>query len=129
MTNEEVIVCLKIMFSFWANTHELNVSEMEEAKDIAIRALTQSQPDKPLTLEELRGMDRKERRTNADRIRSMTDEELASALVKYEGTETRPTPYGGHEHIFHGPHGEMCGTRAYSVQLWMDWLRQPLEED
>ena len=54
MTNEEVIVCLKIMFSFWANTHELNVSEMEEAKDIAIRALTQSQPDKPLTLEELR---------------------------------------------------------------------------
>lgn len=57
MTNEEVIVCLKIMFSFWANTHELNVSEMEEAKDIAIRALTQSQPDKPLTLEELRGMD------------------------------------------------------------------------
>lgn len=56
MTNEEVIVYLKIMFSFWANTNELNVSEMEEAKDIAIRALTQSQPDKPLTLEELRGM-------------------------------------------------------------------------
>lgn len=67
--------------------------------------------------------------TNADRIRSMSDDELASILVKYEGTEKRPTPYGGHEHIFHGPNGEKCGTRLYAVQLWKDWLRKPVEED
>lgn len=67
--------------------------------------------------------------TNADRIRSMSDEELASALVKYEGTEKRPTRFGGHEHIFHGPNGETCGTKAYALQLWMEWLRQPAEEE
>lgn len=38
--------------------------------------------------------------TNGDCIRSMSDEELASSIVKYEGTEKRTTPYGGHEHIF-----------------------------
>lgn len=68
-------------------------------------------------------------KTNADRIRSMSDDELASALVRYEGSEKRPTPYGGHEHKFYGPNGEECGTREYAVQLWTDWLRQPAEED
>lgn len=69
------------------------------------------------------------RQTNADRIRSMSDDELASALVRYEGSEKRPTPYGGHEHKFYGPNGEECGTREYAVQMWTDWLRQPAEED
>lgn len=67
--------------------------------------------------------------TNADKIRDMSDEELAFALVKYEGTEKRTTPYGGHEHIFYGPHGEKSGTREYAAQLWEEWLRQPAEED
>lgn len=66
--------------------------------------------------------------TNADRIRAMSDEELASALVKYEGAEKRATVYGGHEHIFHGPNGEKCETREYAVELWADWLQRP-EED
>ena len=78
-------------------------------------------------LRELAGVDF-DPMTNADRIRAMSDEELAFALVKYEGTEKRPTPYGGHEHIFYGPNGETCGTRAYALQLWKGWLRQPAEE-
>lgn len=66
-------------------------------------------------------------KTNADCIRSMSDEELAQRLLRYEGTETRATPYGGHEHIFHGPHGETCGTKEYALQLWMEWLDEPAE--
>lgn len=43
--------------------------------------------------------------TNADRIRAMTDEELAKWL-EYEGG---------------GACAEVCG--------WLDWLQQPAEED
>lgn len=67
--------------------------------------------------------------TNADRIRAMSKEELAQRLLKYEGTEKRATPYGGHEHIFHGPHGETCGTKEYALQFWMEWLDEPAEVD
>lgn len=66
--------------------------------------------------------------SNADKFRSMSEKELASILVKYEGTEKRTTQYGGHEHIFHGPNGETCGTREYAVQLWTNWLHQPAED-
>lgn len=67
--------------------------------------------------------------TNADRIRSMSDEELAIALVKHEGTEKRRTPCGGHEHIFYGPNGEKCGSKAEAVGMWFVWLSKPAEED
>lgn len=67
--------------------------------------------------------------TNADKIRRMTDEELAKILLRYEDTEKRITPYGGHEHIFLSPNGEKCGTRDYALQLWIDWLKQPAEEE
>ena len=67
--------------------------------------------------------------TNADRIRAMSKEELAQRLLKYEGTEKRATPYGGHEHVFRGPQGETCGTKEYALQLWMEWLDEPAEED
>lgn len=67
--------------------------------------------------------------SHGDKIRRMSDEELASVLVRYEGTEKRTTVYGGHEHIFHGPNGDKCGTREYAVQLWTDWLRKPAKED
>lgn len=68
------------------------------------------------------------RQTNADRIRAMSDEELAQRLLRYEGTETRATPYGGQEHIFHGPHGETCGTKEYALQLWIEWLDEQAED-
>lgn len=66
--------------------------------------------------------------TNEDKIRTMSKEKLAQRLLRYEGTETRTTPYGGHEHIFHGPHGETCGTKEYALQLWMEWLDEPAED-
>lgn len=66
--------------------------------------------------------------SNADRIRAMSDEELASALVQYKGTEKRIIPYGLYEYIFRGPNGKRCGTRDYAVQLWLDWLQSPEEE-
>lgn len=67
--------------------------------------------------------------TNEGKIRAMSKGELAQRLLRYEGTEKRATPYGGHEHIFHGPHGETCGTKEYALQLWMEWLDEPAEVD
>ena len=49
--------------------------------------------------------ERKRKKTNADRIRSMSDEELARWL-EYEGG---------------GACAEMCG--------WLNWLQQPAEEN
>lgn len=71
----------------------------------------------------------KEPMTNADRIRAMSDEGLAIVLVKYCGTETRTTRFGGHEHIFYGPNGEKCETKAEAVGRWEIWIKQPAEED
>lgn len=45
MTNEEAIVCVKMMFSFLANAHGMNVAEMEKAKDLAVKALRDYHPD------------------------------------------------------------------------------------
>lgn len=67
--------------------------------------------------------------TNADRIRAMSDEALAIALVKYEATEKRLTRFGGHEHIFYGPNGEICGSKLEAVAMWAEWLRQPAKEN
>lgn len=67
--------------------------------------------------------------TEGDRIRDMRNEELAGFMVRYEGTEKRRTSWGGHEHIFYGPHGEKCETRNDAVKLWEDWLLQPAEAE
>lgn len=39
MTREEAIVLLKMMFAFWANTHERTNVEMEMALNLALSAL------------------------------------------------------------------------------------------
>lgn len=39
MTREEAIVLLKMMFAFWANTHEQTNVEMEMALNLALSAL------------------------------------------------------------------------------------------
>lgn len=67
--------------------------------------------------------------TNADKIRSMTDEELAEMLLMYEGTKKQITIYGDWEFAFYGPDGIHSGTREYALQLWIEWLKQPAEEE
>ena len=52
--------------------------------------------------------------TNADRIRSMTDEELADWLGIYCNGNTKP--------------GEICAKDIGSCEeCWLDWLRQEVE--
>lgn len=70
-----------------------------------------------------------EQATRGDRIRAMSDEALAIALVKYEATEKRLTRFGGHKHIFYGPNGEICGSKLEAVAMWAEWLRQPAKEN
>ena len=67
--------------------------------------------------------------TNADKIRSMTDEELAEMLLMYEGTKKQITIYGDREFAFYGPNGIHSGTREYALQLWIEWLKHPAEEE
>ena len=67
--------------------------------------------------------------TNAERIRAMSDERMAITLVKHCGTETHTTRFGGHEHIFYGPNGEKCDTKAEAVGRWALWLKQSAGED
>ena len=67
--------------------------------------------------------------TNADRIRAMTDWELAVVSVRYEGTVVNATRYGGHEHKFYGPHGEPCANKEQAILMWFNWLQQPAEEN
>lgn len=67
--------------------------------------------------------------TNADRIRSMSDWELAVAAVRYKGTVVNATRYGGHEHKFYGPHGEPCANKEHAILMWFNWLQRQAEED
>lgn len=67
--------------------------------------------------------------SNVDRIRSMSDWELAVAAVRYEGTVVIATRYGGHAHKFYGPHGEPCANKEQAILMWLNWLQQPAEED
>lgn len=66
--------------------------------------------------------------SNADHIRSMTDEKLASVIVRYEGTELHATRWGGHKHFFFGADGKRSKTRKEAVRSWADWLNQPYKE-
>lgn len=58
--------------------------------------------------------------TNADRIRAMTDEELAKAL--HEQCDERESCYGCFAYRDDGncPGGSRCA--------WLEWLQQPAEE-
>lgn len=60
--------------------------------------------------------------SNADRIRQMTDEELAKAV--YRGCATRNCPDGGwNEGMSEADEDKMC------VECWLAWLKSPEEED
>lgn len=67
--------------------------------------------------------------TNADKIRSMTDEELAEMFIIREGTERHINPRRDFLPLFYAPDGTCCRDRNYALQLWIEWLKQPAEED
>ncbi len=67
--------------------------------------------------------------SRGDKIRRMSDFEIARKMVEYEGTVKERTRYGGHKHTFFGPHGEECEDKYQAVALWYGWLMEPAEED
>lgn len=56
-------------------------------------------------------------KTNADHIRSMTDEELAWRMMQLNFCPPNIDEY------------KECGKDANCHQCWVDWLKQPYEED
>lgn len=68
------------------------------------------------------------RYSNFDYFKNLNKENLASLLLKWNGTEKKVTPYGGHKHEFFGPYGEKCESRPDALKLWMYWLDLPYEE-
>lgn len=62
--------------------------------------------------------------TNADKIRTMTDEQLAAMCAGHtyyqESAWSQPT-YGG-------PNGDVYYTNQEAVDAWVKWLKRPAEE-
>lgn len=63
--------------------------------------------------------DYREHQTNADKIRTKTDEQLAAMIVGYA------YPDGG----YFGPDGTVYADNKMAVDAWVDWLKQPAKED
>ena len=60
-------------------------------------------------------------KTNADRIRAMSDEELAEIFTRYA--------YEAHGK-WYGPDQKTYWSESkYALGAWVGWLRQPAEED
>lgn len=63
--------------------------------------------------------------TNADKIRAMSDEQLAAVCAEHtyyqESAWSQPT-YGG-------AYGDMCYTKQEAVDSWLEWLKLPMQED
>lgn len=63
------------------------------------------------------------RQTNADRIRAMSDEELADQLViRIDGLEECRL-------YLSAPTGKLFIPRKEAVRVTLEWLRKPAEED
>ena len=72
--------------------------------------------------------ERKRKKTNADRIRAMSDEELAQEMIffcptdtVFKGTETYEKPH------YTGLDGRYYSTSEDLVAANLDWLQQPAE--
>lgn len=69
----------------------------------------------------------KENQTNADRIRSMTDEELAEFYTKFCACAV--CEYKDEERDTCGaPTGFLC-TKTYAKTIILDWLKSPAESE
>jgi len=61
----------------------------------------------------------KPKQTNADRIRAMTDEELAEFMKPYDSGCPR----------WNGKEPMPCSMRTNCRDCWLDWLKSPVEVD
>lgn len=62
-----------------------------------------------------------EPQTNADRIRAMSDEELAEIFTRYS--------YEAHAKWYGPDQKNYWSMSVYALEAWLDWLQQPAEED
>ena len=65
----------------------------------------------------------KKSQTNADRIRSMSDEELAEII--YNGISSDPCDYCKHNNLHCD--GSQCKGKSHT-EVVVEWLQQPAEE-
>lgn len=67
--------------------------------------------------------------TNADRIRSMSDEELATEITKNPSIPCRMCEYYNHELGYCDARHDFVCVTAYAEALALDWLKQPAKEE
>ena len=104
MTREEAIEAIK------CNWPDSRYTILREALDIAVKAL-EDVTDKNVG-----------KMTNADRIRAMSDEELAGFLMKLMHNNVQC--FGEGMFPYHP-----CPQEQNCKQCGLDWLQQPAEED
>ena len=106
MTREEAIKVLRTE-SVEIGGNAVSVCRFWEALDMAVKAL-EAVPDKDAG-----------KMTNADRIRSMSDEELATMLKDYKDCSKNCI-------ISNGKH---CYQICEEESVLLKWLKQPVEEE
>ena len=116
MTREEAIECLSERVSIGKTCEQscmvgfgVNIDTLDEAFDIAISALRQQEHFREVTK-------KVEPLTNAQKIRSMSDDELAEFLWDFNLAD-----------VSTGKMGEF-GPHMFRYRL-KEWLQQPAEED
>ena len=67
--------------------------------------------------------------TNADRIRGMSDKELATAITKNPPIPCRMCEYYNHKLGCCGAQRDFACVTAYTEALALDWLKQPAKEE
>lgn len=66
--------------------------------------------------------------TNADRIRSMNDEELATEITKNPSIPCRMCEYYNHKLGHCDARRDFVCVTAYAEALALDWLKQPIKD-
>ena len=67
--------------------------------------------------------------TNADRIRSMSDEELATEITKNPSIPCRMCEYYNHKLGHCDERRDFACVTAYAEALALDWLKHPVKEE
>lgn len=67
--------------------------------------------------------------TNADRIRRMSDEELATEITKNPSIPCRMCEYYNHKLGHCDARRDFVCVTAYAEALALDWLKQPAKEE